>query len=419
MAEKDQARVAAVAAMTAVTESGALLSAALPELVRNLAPADRARAGRLAVEALRWASRSDRALSPFLRMKPEDPVMNALRLALYEIYVAGVPPHGAVSAAVDLAGKPKAGLVNAVLRNIQRRGLVWDDLPLPVLPKWVRKPLVRAWGKEPVAAMEAVFAGDVPLDLSVAGDALVWAERLGGELLPSGSVRLRDAGQVSALPGFEEGAWWVQDAAAALGAKLMQMGPGERVLDLCAAPGGKTMQLAATGAAVTALDVSETRMKRLDENLMRTGLKAEVVVADALEWEPEAPFDVILLDAPCSATGTLRRHPDLAYAKGIAMLDDLVPLQAKMLDRAVGWLKPGGRMVFCTCSLLPEEGEAQLAGALERHKGLTVEMPEMPWIEEQWRASEGGLRIRPDHWADRGGIDGFFIAILRKDGQLS
>ena len=419
MAEKDQARVAAVAAMTAVTESGALLSAALPELVRNLAPADRARAGRLAVEALRWASRSDRALSPFLRMKPEDPVMNALRLALYEIYVAGVPPHGAVSAAVDLAGKPKAGLVNAVLRNIQRRGLVWDDLPLPVLPKWVRKPLVRAWGKEPVAAMEAVFAGNVPLDLSVAGDASLWAERLGGERLPSGSVRLRDAGQVSALPGFEEGAWWVQDAAAALGAKLLQAGPRERVLDLCAAPGGKTMQLAVAGAVVTALDVSETRMKRLEENLMRTGLKAEVVVADALEWEPEAPFDAILLDAPCSATGTLRRHPDLAYAKGIAMLEDLVPLQAKMLDRAVGWLKPGGRIVFCTCSLLPEEGEAQLAGALERHKGLTVEMPELPWIEEQWRASEGGLRIRPDHWSDRGGIDGFFIAILRKDGQLS
>jgi len=155
---------------------------------------------------------------------------------------------------------------------------------------------------------------------------------------------------------------------------------------------------------------------RLRENLLRTGLDAEVVVADALEWQPKEKFDAILLDAPCSATGTLRRHPDLAYAKGIAVLDDLVPLQAKMLDQSLEWLQPGGRMVFCTCSLLPEEGEAQLAGALERHSGVSVETPDLPWIEGQWRAPGGGLRIRPDHWADRGGIDGFFIAVLRKDG---
>ena len=413
-AVKDQARMAAVAAMTAVTEEGALLSAALVSLVEKLTPADRARAGRLATESLRWASRSDRALSPYLRMKPEDPVMNALRLALYEIYVAGVPPHGAVSAAVDLVGKPKAGLVNAVLRNIQRSELVWDDLPTPVLPKWLRKPLVRNWGKEAVAAMEAVFAGSVPLDLSFAGDAAKWEAPLGGVALPTGSLRLEASGQVSALPGFEEGAWWVQDAAAAFGAKLLQASPGEDVLDLCAAPGGKTMQLAATGAKVTALDDSETRMERLYENLMRTGLKAETIVADALSWEPEGSFDAILLDAPCSATGTLRRHPDLAFAKDIAVLDDLVPLQAQMLDRAVGWLKPGGRLVFCTCSLLPEEGEAQLAGVLERHKNLKADTPELPWIEDRWKALGGGLRIRPDHWADKGGIDGFFIAVLRK-----
>lgn len=415
MAEKDKARVAAVAAMTAVTEDGALLSAVLPEQVAGLAPSDRARAGRLAVETLRWASRSDRALSPFLRMKPEDPVMNALRLALYEIHVAGVPPHAAVSAAVDLVGKPKAGLVNAVLRNIQRRGMVWDDLPLPILPKWLRKPLVRAWGKDAIAAMEAVFAGGVPLDISPAGDAALWADRLGGEALPSGSIRLKEAGQVSALPGFAEGAWWVQDAAAAMGAQVLQARPGERILDICAAPGGKTMQLAAAGANVTALDVSEARMERLRENLERTGLKADVVVADALTWESDAQFDAILLDAPCSATGTLRRHPDLAYAKGIAVLDELVPLQQQMLDQAVSWLKPGGRMVFCTCSLLPEEGESQLASALERHSNLKVEMPSFAWIEEHWHSSGGGLRIRPDHWADKGGIDGFFIAVLRKD----
>jgi 16S rRNA (cytosine967-C5)-methyltransferase len=233
-------------------------------------------------------------------------------------------------------------------------------------------------------------------------------------MLPTGSLRLAEAGQITALPGYAEGAWWVQDAAAALPARVLDPRPGERVLDLCAAPGGKTLQLAAAGAEVTALDISGPRLARLRENLERTRLTAEIVVADALHWQPDALFDAVLLDAPCSASGTIRRHPDLPFVKTGAELPDLVTLQAALIDRALGFVKPGGRLVYCTCSLLPEEGEAQLEAALVRHAGLTVERPEAAGIDTAWITAQGGLRLRPDYWANRGGMDGFFIVRLRK-----
>lgn len=409
------ARAAAVSLMSAVTEEGQLLSAALPAIVEKLPPEEKARAQRLATEALRWAQRSDRLLGPHLRNRPEDAVMNPLRLALYEINVEGAAPHGPVNAAVSLAPKSKKGLVNAVLRNVQRRETDWNALPVPSLPKWLRKRLVAAWGKEAVAAMEEVHASPVPLDLTLRETGGDWAAKLGAEELATGSLRLRDFGRVSSLPGYDEGAWWVQDAAAALPAKLLAAAPGENVLDLCAAPGGKTMQLAAAGASVTALDISAPRMVRVSENLARTALAATQVVADATTWQPEAQFDAILLDAPCSATGTLRRHPDLGHARDGSGIGSLMQLQSTLIDRALGWLKPGGRMVFCTCSLLPEEGEEQLAAALSRHPDANAETPDAAWIDPRWRAPGGGLRIRPDHWSDRGGIDGFFIATLRKN----
>ncbi len=408
-----EARRAAIAAMTAVTADGRLLGEALPGATDGLAVAEAARAGRLATEALRWADRSDRVLGPHLRMKPEEPVINTLRLALYELFETHAPPHAVVDAAVSLTKKSKAGLVNAVLRNVLRREVAWNDLPIPRVPKWLRKRLVAAWGKDVVAAMEAVHAQPAPLDLSVKSDAAGWAERLSAELLPTGSLRLIGAGQVSALPGYDEGAWWVQDAGAVIAAKVLNPQAGARVLDLCAAPGGKTMQLAATGAHVTALDLSDDRLNRLRENLARTQLSAEIVVANALEWTPRAPFDAILLDAPCSATGTLRRHPDLAYARDGSGIEKLVALQAQMLDSAGEWLSPGGRMVYCTCSLLPEEGEGQIEAALNRHPDLSVADNDANGLDPRWRVSNG-LRLRPDHWADRGGIDGFFIACLEK-----
>ena len=366
------ARRAALDLILSVTEDRRLLSEArLPE---DLPPEDRARAERLAGQTLRWAGRADRVLGPYLRKKPAPRTHAVLRLGVWELLGEGVPAHGVVNAAVSLAGRSQSGLVNAVLRKIAADPPEWGALPVPGLPKWLRKPLVAAYGRPAVEAMEAQHAAGAPLDLTPApGAPLDLAERLEAEVLPTGSLRLRDPGQVSALPGFAEGQWWVQDAAAAVPARVLAAKPGERVVDLCAAPGGKTLQLAASGATVTALDVSEARMARVHENLARAGLKAETVVADALDWDPGAPVDAVLLDAPCSATGTIRRHPDLPHAKDASGLEALIALQARLLDRALEMLKPGGRLVFCTCSLMPEEGEEQVEAARARHAGLAVD----------------------------------------------
>ena len=409
-------RQRAVTLMTHVTEDGMALHTPhkLDQILDGLAPDDRARALRLATEALRWANRSDRLLGPHLRMKPEDPVMNALRLALYEIFVTDAPPHAAVNAAVSIVTKSKSGLVNGVLRNVIRRGTDWNSLPVPQTAKWLRKRLVKAWGKAAVEQMEAVHAQTPPVDITARSDAKHWADTLKAKILPTGSLRLTEHGQISALPGYDEGAWWVQDAGAALPASVLKAMPGETVLDLCAAPGGKTLQLASAGAKVTALDVSDARAVRLRENINRAKLDVEVVIADALKWVPDGMFDAILLDAPCSATGTLRRHPDLGFGKTGDELETLAPLQAALFDRAVSWLKPGGRLVYCTCSLLPEEGEEQLANALVRNPELTVAdvMPEGG--DPSWKSENGGLRLRPDYWSNLGGIDGFFIAMVQK-----
>jgi 16S rRNA (cytosine967-C5)-methyltransferase len=261
-----------------------------------------------------------------------------------------------------------------------------------------------------VTAIETVQSQEPPLDLTLR-EGFPHPE---GALLPTGSLRLRSPGQLSTLPGYAEGGWWVQDAAAALPAKLLQPQPGERILDLCAAPGGKTLQLAAAGAEVTALDISAPRMARVEANLARTGLTATLVTADALHWQPETPFDAILLDAPCSATGTIRRHPDLPFVKDGSELPSLTTLQTQLIDRALIWLKPGGRLVFSTCSLLPEEGEAQLTAALHRHPTLTAERTALAGIDPAWWTPEGALRLRPDYWAETGGMDGFFMVRLRK-----
>lgn len=414
-------RRAALWLVSQVTGEGRLMSDLLPGAVERLEPADRARAQRLAMQTLRWMDRADRMLGPHLKKRPPLDVHNILRLAVVEICVEGEAPHAVVDTAVSLARSARgtarfAGLVNAVLRNVGRTSEAWLDLPLPRLPKWLRKPLLAAYGKAAVEAMEAAHAAGAPLDLTPKdGDAAALAARLDAEALPTGSVRLPRPGQVSALPGYAEGDWWVQDAAAAIPARILDARPGERVLDMCAAPGGKTLQLAAAGAEVTALDLSPERMTRVRENLSRTGLTALCVTADARDWTPPEPFDAILLDAPCSATGTIRRHPDLPHARNGSEIPGLVALQGDLIDRAVRMLRPGGRLVFCTCSLLPEEGEAQLAAALGRHPGLAPDDPALdrPGIGRDWR-SGGGLRLRPDHWAGRGGMDGFFIAALRK-----
>jgi 16S rRNA (cytosine967-C5)-methyltransferase len=406
MAEGLAARAAAVAILDGVLGEGRMLADfAGPDL----APADRARALRLAGSVLRHLEPADKLLKPHLRKTPPLIVQNMLRLAVVEL-AQGAAAHGVVNAAVEMARRGKrtthlAGLVNAVLRALPEAA----PLPPQMLPRWMRQPMVHAYGRDAVAAIEAVQAGEPPLDLTLR----VGFEAPEGVVLPTGSLRLASPGQVSSLPGYAAGGWWVQDAAAALPARLLDVQPGERVLDLCAAPGGKTLQMASAGGVVTALDISGPRMARVSANLARTGLTADLVVADALNWEPDAPFDAILLDAPCSATGTVRRHPDLPLVKDGSELAGLVKLQAQLLDRALGWLAPGGRLVFATCSLLPEEGEGQLAAALARHPGVKVERLDLPGIEAAWWTESGGLRLRPDYWAVRGGMDGFFMARLR------
>ncbi|MFC3183096.1 RsmB/NOP family class I SAM-dependent RNA methyltransferase [Cypionkella sinensis] len=408
------ARAATLAILSAIMEEGQTMAVVLANkngALKGVGPQDRARAQRLALQVIRLLEPIDRLLEPHLRKAPPLAVMNILRLAVTELH-EGTAAHGVVNAAVELARKGKktthlAGLINAILRKIP------EGAPLPgpaqLMPRWLRQPLVHAYGREVVSAIETMQAKAPPLDITPRGQTLPE-----GMLLPTGSLRLSEPGQVSTLPGYASGDWWVQDAAAALAAPLLAAKPGEKVLDLCAAPGGKTLQLAAAGAHVTALDISAPRLEKLRENLTRTRLQAKIVVADALHWQPETLFDAVLLDAPCSATGTIRRHPELPFLKDGSELADLVPLQAALIDRALMFLKPGGRLVFCTCSLLPEEGEAQLTAALARHPNLKVQRPDLAGIDPAWITADGGLRLRPDYWPDLGGMDGFFMASLTR-----
>jgi tRNA and rRNA cytosine-C5-methylases len=413
------ARRAALALLDAVLVEKRLLSEVLLQRTKDLSPEDRARSQRLVTESLRVLDRCDRMLGPHLAKRPAPHVMNALRLGVFEICAMNEAAHGVVNAYVTLMQeRPKSshfkGLVNAVLRKVDGEKAKWDTLPAPMMPKWLRKPLVADFGKAVVSAMEAVQAKGAPLDLTVKTDPEGWAEKLGGELLPNGSVRLSAAVQVTKLEGFEAGDWWVQDAAASLPARILAPEKGARVLDMCAAPGGKTMQLAAMGAQVTALDISESRMARVQENLARCGLSAEIAIGDALEYEG-AEFDAILLDAPCAATGTIRRHPDLPHVKDGSDFPGLFELQEHLIDRALGMLKPGGKLVYCTCSLLIDEGEEQVRDAMERHPDLRVDLEALniSGVDPEWIGAEG-LRTRPDYWAERGGMDGFFITVLRR-----
>ncbi len=413
------ARSAAITLLTGVLGDGRLMSELLPGLpvLQKLPPADRAAAQRLAMDTLRGLERADRILKPHLRKMPPLVVRNILRLATVELCTGGAA-HGVVNEAVALTAAGKRtqtykGLVNAVLRKVADEGPAqWTKLRVPRLPRWLRDPLCAAWGAKPVSAMEAAHFAGAPLDLTAKGDPAAVAEATGGTVLPTGSVRITETVQVTALPGYDSGDWWVQDAAAALPVRLLGDVAGLNVLDMCAAPGGKTLQLAAAGARVTALDASAARVERMVENFARTGLNADVVVGDAMEFEGR--FDAILLDAPCSATGTIRRHPDLPLAKRGDGITELIGLQGAMLDHALSLLKPGGRLVFSTCSLIPDEGECHIDEALMRHPGLQVLPADAPGIDPQWRSEEGGLRLRPDYWADRGGMDGFYMAVLHK-----
>jgi 16S rRNA (cytosine967-C5)-methyltransferase len=418
-------RKGAVALLGAILGDGAMLNEVLaspPTAFAALDDSGRARAQRLATTVLRHLERADAVLKPHLRKAPPQYVLNVLRLAVVELCQENAAPHGVVNSAVGLVRADQrtqhmAGFANAVLRRVtELEPGTWEKLPPQRLPGWLRKPLVAQYGRPVMTAIEAAHMAGAPLDIRLKSQTPDWAEALEASVLPNGSLR-RDGGRVTALHGYDTGDWWVQDAAAALPSQLLAPQKGERVLDLCAAPGGKTLQLAALGADVTALDISGTRMSRVHENLARCQLRAYSVVADALHWRPDAPFDAILLDAPCSATGTIRRHPDLPFVKDDDDLRALQELQAKLLDRVLdprkGILKPGGRVVYCTCSLLAEEGEAQAIAALARHPNIRALPATIAGTDPAWQTPEGGMRTRPDYWAEHGGMDGFYMIALQ------
>jgi 16S rRNA (cytosine967-C5)-methyltransferase len=412
------AREGALHLIGSVLDRGAMLD----EAGLRGSPAERAEAHGLADLTLRRLGQVDGALDRFVGKMPKPPVNHVLRLMAAELIFAGTAPHAAVDIAVRLTKRGKgtakfSGMVNAVGRRLAEHGAeiaAEQDAARLNMPDWLWKSLSGDWGADTARAMAEAHLTPAPHDLTLANgvDAGVMAREVGAEPLPTGSIRLTGRPQISALPGFDEGAWWAQDAAAALPARLIPDPEGKRVLDLCAAPGGKTMQLAAMGAHVTALDLSKRRMERLAKNLARTGLAAERVVADALKWKPDQVFDAILLDAPCSATGTIRRHPDLPRRQDGADLKPLLGLQSQLLDRAAAWLAPGGVLVFCTCALIKAEGEDQARRFLERQAGfarLPVQAGEAG-IPAEFLSAEGDQRTRPDFWPDRGGIDGFFAA---------
>jgi len=398
------------------------------ELAR-LEPRDRAHARLLIGVLLRRLGQIDSLLARYLDRPLRASAGGAqdlLRLGVAQLAFLQTPAHAAVSTTVELARQRRlsgfAGLVNAVLRRVAA------DLPGsvekqdPVLlncPPWLWGRLVAAFGPATARAVVLAQLADPPLDLSVKADAAGWAERLGGRVLPTGSLRLPPGGgSPTELPGFAEGAWWVQDAAAALPARLLPVQPGATVVDLCAAPGGKTALLAARGARMTAVDVSGPRVARIRENLGRLGLEAVCEVADARQWRPPEPADAVLLDAPCSATGTLRRHPDVAHLKQPGDLVPLAALQDGLLDAAAEMVKPGGTLLYATCSLLPVEGEERATAFLERHPGYSVDPfspAEVPGLEEAV-GDRGDLRLLPSFWPDEGGIDGFYLCRFKRAG---
>ena len=375
---------------------------------------DRALARHLASTVLRWLPDLD-ALIDSATPKPlpvDARARMVLRIALAGWLKLGTPQHAAVATALPLVEGGPRRLVHGVLGNLMRADAGLPDVPhLPDLfaIRWAMD-----WGPDVAEAAARSLADEPATDLSLRdpADTAHWTAALEGVSLLPGHVRVRRKGPITEWPGFAQGAWWVQDLAASLPVRLLAAGPGHSVLDLCAAPGGKTLQLAAAGAAVTALDVSEARLDRVRENLARTGLSATLAAGDALRWEPGQLFDHILLDAPCSATGVFRRHPDVLHLKGARDLTPLTLLQAALLRRAAYWLKPGGTLVYATCSLDPREGERIAERVVATLPRVPFEAGDLPLGLQP--AADGWLRTLPGQLEADGGMDGFFIARFRK-----
>ncbi|HEU4969870.1 RsmB/NOP family class I SAM-dependent RNA methyltransferase [Sphingomonas sp.] len=403
------ARRAALRLLDAVLRRGLPLEAALDGAAGDLArPEDRGLAHAIAAETLRRLPDLDALIDSATqqRLPPDAKARFALRIALVQSLALGTPPHAAISTVLPLVDGGPRRLLHGVFGALMRRKVVLPSPPS--LPRGVAERWLSAWGRDMVDAARAALAAPPPLDLSFAdADA---SRAFDGEPLADRHARVPAQSRIAELPGFAEGDWWVQDLAASIPARLFGPGEGRTVLDLCAAPGGKTLQLASAGWQVTAVDSSAARLQRLRENLQRTRLSAEVIEADVMAWEPPAPVDAILLDAPCSATGIFRRHPDVLYRVRPKVIAEMAELQRAMLGCAAGWLKPGGKLVFSTCSLEPDEGESHL-----EHAPLTldpVRADELP--QGVAPRPNGHVRTLPTMLADRGALDGFFIARFRR-----
>ncbi|KQM19263.1 RsmB/NOP family class I SAM-dependent RNA methyltransferase [Novosphingobium sp. Leaf2] len=400
------ARRAALHLIDAVLRRGETLDqAAGGALAKVRGDADRALARAIAAEALRWKQDLDVLIDSATRLPLADDAKAraVLQIMLAQVLRLETPAHAVIATGLPLLMGGPRRLAHGVFSTLTKNGAALP--PVPTLPDAA----AARWG-ERADAIAAGLAVPPPLDLALRDPASTqdWAQRLGGVSLMPGHVRLPRGIAVENLEGFRDGAWWVQDLAASLPARLLGQGEGRRVLDLCAAPGGKTMQLAAAGWQVTALDNAKRRMERLDANLKRTGLEAQAVIADALAWEPEDRFDAILLDAPCTATGTARRHPDVLHRIGPRQIAHMVELQAGLIERAAGWLKPGGTLVYAVCSLEPKEQASPLG-----LRPVPITADELP----QGLASspDGYLRTDPGMLADAGGLDGFFVSRWVRD----
>ncbi|HOB14086.1 MAG TPA: methyltransferase domain-containing protein [Novosphingobium sp.] len=398
------ARKGALKLLDAVLHRGETLDVAAHAALQGLRSGpDKALARALASEVLRWLTDLDALIDSATRqvLPPDAKARGVLRLMMAGWLRLDTPPHAVIATALPLLSGGPRRLAHGVFSTLVKR-----ETALPEVPSLPAAVTAR-WG-ERAGAIAAGLAVPPPLDLTLRDPATTadWAERLGGASLMPGHVRLARGTAIENLEGYTDGAWWVQDLAASLPARLLGPGEGRRVLDLCAAPGGKTLQLAAAGWQVTAVELSAKRARRIEENLTRTKLKADVVVADALRWEPAERFDAILLDAPCTATGTCRRHPDVLHRIGPRQIAEMAELQATLLDRASAWLKPGGKLVYAVCSLESDEGEAQAARV-----GLAadpVQADELP--AGVLPTPQGWLRTDPAMLAEVGGLDGFFIA---------
>jgi 16S rRNA (cytosine967-C5)-methyltransferase len=400
-------RLAALKLLDAVLRRGLPLEAAMTAATQGIdRPADRALARAIAAETLRWLTDIDALIDGATRNRLADDAKAraVIRLALAQVLVLGTPEHAAVSTALPLVDGGPRRLVHGVLGTLLRQG---RKLPaLPTLPDAVLARWYVVWGDAMVEHAQIAISAPPPVDLTLKDPATtaLWAERLGGTSLAPGHIRLDRGTAIHELAGYDEGAWWVQNIAASLPARLLGQGAGRKALDLCAAPGGKTMQLVAAGWDVTALDSDRARLVRLDDNLSRTGMKAQIVQADVLKWSPTAPVAAVLLDAPCSSTGIFARHPDVLYRVRPQEIATMAATQSAMLSHVANWIEPGGTLIFATCSLEPQEGEAHIATALEA--GLRIN----PVATEELVAGiephpQGWVRVLPTNHAD-----GFFIA---------